>query len=340
MSQTNQLSPVVSSHSTTSTHVHTSTHMGDHETYYQSSVTSKRFPSTIARLLKPRKAFNHIRHVLHQELAEFFGMTVFIFFGTAVNCQVVLSTNTGIASSPKGEFLSQTLGWGIGLAIGAWVSGGISGGHLNPAVTLAMATWRGFPWRRVPGYIFAQLWGGIVGAGLVYGTYHEAINIFEGGRGRRTSATASMFVTYALEYPSAATCFFTEFLGTAILVFTVMATTNKKLKVVAESVGLLPLALFLVLTGLSSAFGMQTSWAFNPARDFGPRVLLSFVGYGKQLYTYRNEYWIWCPIMAPFLGGQVAAAFYEVFVSGNWADDEQISPIHSKKATMSNAVPV
>lgn len=246
-------------------------------------------------------------------MAEFFGVAIFIILGTGVDCQVVLSTNKGVASSPKGDFLSVNFGWAIGLAMGAWISGGISGGHLNPAVTLAMATRRGFSWRKVPAYIFAQVMGGLVGAALVYGNYRHAIDIFEGGHGLRTQATAGLFATYALDYMTAAGCFFAEFLGTAILVFMVVAATDKKNN--APPSGLLPLTLFLTLLGLGTALGMQTSYAFNPARDFGPRLLLTFAGYGKQLYTYRNQYWLWCPIIAPFLGAQAAVGLYDLFLN-------------------------
>jgi aquaglyceroporin related protein, other eukaryote len=103
---------------------------------------------------------------------------ILIIFGTGVDCQVTLSSSTAVASSQKGvsdcylyalsfrwlifvqSYLSISFGWAIGTAMGVWVSGGISGGHINPAVTLALAAWRGFPWRKVPGYIFAQLMGG------------------------------------------------------------------------------------------------------------------------------------------------------------------------------------
>jgi aquaglyceroporin related protein len=197
--------------------------------------------------------------------------------------------------------------------MGAWISGGISGGHLNPAVTLALATWRRFPWRKVPGYIFAQVLGGVIGAGLVYGNYIRAINIVEGGSGIRTQVTASMFATYTLDYMTAGSSFFCEFLGTAVLVFVVLAATDKKNN--APPNGLLPLTLFLLLLGLAAALGMQTSFAFNPARDFGPRLFLTFVGYGKQLYSYRNQYWLWCPIIAPFLGAQATAALYYLFLN-------------------------
>ncbi|KAF8153159.1 aquaporin-like protein [Crassisporium funariophilum] len=255
----------------------------------------------------------YISEIVREPMAEFVGVAVFVIFGTGVDCQVVLSTNPGVASSPKGDFLSVNIGWAIGLAMGAWVSGGISGGHINPAVTLAMATRRGFPWRKVPGYIFAQVLGGLAGAAMVYGNYKHAIDIFEGGSGIRTRATAGLFATYALDYMTAVTCFFVEFLGTAILVLMVVAATDKHNN--APPNGLLPLVLFLVLLGLGASLGMQTSYAFNPARDFGPRLLLTFAGYGKQLYTYRNQYWLWCPIIAPFLGAQAGVGFYDLFLN-------------------------
>ncbi|KAF8902593.1 aquaporin-like protein [Gymnopilus junonius] len=262
---------------------------------------------------KPKSTWSRIREIIREPMAEFFGVALFVLFGTGVDCQVVLSTNKGIAAAPKGDFLSVNFGWAIGLAMGAWVSGGISGGHLNPAVTLAMATWRGFPWRKVPVFIFAQVMGGVIGAAIVYGNYSHAIDIFEGGHGIRTQATAGLFATYALDYMTALACFFTEFLGTGVLVFMVVALTDKHNN--APPSGLLPLTLFLTLLGLGVSLGMQTSYAFNPARDFGPRLMLTFAGYGKQLYTYRKQYWLWCPIIAPFLGGQAGVAVYDLFLN-------------------------
>ena len=99
------------------------------------------------------------------------------------------------------DTLSADFGWAVGLALGAWVAGAVSQGHINPAVTLAMATFRprAFPWRKVPAYVFAQLLGGICGAGIVYANYIHAIDLVEGGRHVRTvPGTASLFGTYAV----------------------------------------------------------------------------------------------------------------------------------------------
>jgi aquaglyceroporin related protein len=199
-----------------------------------------------------------------------------------------------------------------GTAMGVWVSGGISGGHINPAVTLALAVWRGFPWRKVPGYILAQTLGGLVGAALVYANYYHAISIFEGGATIRTQATASLFTTYALDYMTMVSCFWSEFLGTVVLMLVVLAMTDKRN--LPPPNGLTPLVLFILILGIGASWGMETAYAINPARDLGPRLFLSMVGYGKQVYTYRNHYWIWCPILAPIIGAQVATCLYDAFL--------------------------
>ena len=100
--------------------------------------------------------------------------------------------------------MSVDFGFAVGLALGSWVTRGISRGHINPAVTIAMATFqRDFPWRKVPIYIFAQVMGGLCGAGIVYANYIYAIDLVEGGRHIRTvPGTASLFATYAVRLMS------------------------------------------------------------------------------------------------------------------------------------------
>ncbi|KAJ7255240.1 aquaporin-like protein [Mycena rebaudengoi] len=254
-----------------------------------------------------------LSQMLREPFAEFVGVVLLILFGSGVNCQVLLSSVTGVASSPKGDYLSVALGWGAGLSLGVWVSAGISGGHINPAVTLAMATWRGFPWKKVPGYIAAQTLGGFVGAALVYANYIHAIDIFEGGVGVRTAKTAGVFGTYALDYMTDVSCFFAELLATAVLVFVIFATTDKKNA--APPPALFPLVIFVVVFGIGASLGMQTGYALNPARDFGPRLLSVAVGYsGSTVFGFRHQYWLWAPIIAPIVGAQLAAMLYDAFL--------------------------
>uniref|UniRef100_A0A8H8CGW5 Aquaporin n=1 Tax=Psilocybe cubensis TaxID=181762 RepID=A0A8H8CGW5_PSICU len=271
--------------------------------------TSK--PTTTSRSRGALSMLSRIRNALREPMAEFLAVAIFVIFGAGADAQVGVSADTRVVASRKGEYISTNFGWGIGLAMAVWISGGISGGHVNPSITLALAARRRFPWRKVPMYILAQTMGALVGAALVYAQYARAIDIVEGGRGVRTLATAGFFSSFALDYMSSASCFFSEFLGTAVLAFTIIATTDKK-NSAAPPRGLLPLVLFLTLLGLGAALGMQTAFSFNPARDFGPRLLLSMVGYGRKVYTYRNQYWLWCPILGSILGAQAAAALYDI----------------------------
>ncbi|KAJ8520828.1 hypothetical protein ONZ45_g2398 [Pleurotus djamor] len=252
------------------------------------------------------------RDAIHEPFAEFLGVAILIIFGNGVNCQVVLSSVTGVASSPKGDWMSINFGWAIGTAMGVWVSGGISGGHINPAVTLALATWRGFPWRKVPAYIFAQVMGGVVGAALVYANYFHAIDIFEGGEGVRTLNTAGLFSTYALDYLTNVSCFFSEVLASAVLLVVVLAIGDQRN--CPPPAGLAPLVLFLLILGIGASLGMQTGYAINPARDLGPRLLTAMVGYGKDVFTFRNHYWLWCPVAGSIVGAQLGTVFYDIFM--------------------------
>ncbi|KAF8799028.1 aquaporin [Phlegmacium glaucopus] len=256
--------------------------------------------------------WSRYRAFIREPFAEFLGVVILIIFGTGVDCQVVLSGNPNVASSPRGDYLSINLGWAVGTALGVWVSGGISGGHINPAITLTLAIFRGFPWKKVPIYIFSQILGGIVGAGVVYANYIHAIDIVEGGREVRTLATAGLFSTYALDYMTNVSAFFDEFLGTVVLVIVVLAISDKKNG--PPPAGLAPLVLFFLVFGIGATLGMQTGYAINPARDLGPRMLTAMVGYGKEVFTYRNHYWIWCPIMGPILGALFGAFVYDAFL--------------------------
>jgi len=256
--------------------------------------------------------WSRYRSFVREPFAEFLGVAILVMFGCGVDCQVVLSANRKVSPSPKGDYLSINIGWALGAALGVWASGGISGGHINPAVTLALATFRGFPWKKVPMYILAQILGGVVGAGVVYANYFHAIDIVEGGRGVRTMATAGLFSTYALDYMTNISAFFDEFVGSTILMIVVLAIIDKKNG--PPPAGLAPLAIFFLVLGIGCALGMQTGYAINPARDLGPRLLTAMVGYGKQVFTFRNQYWIWCPIMSPILGALFGAFVYDAFL--------------------------
>ncbi|KAF4617356.1 hypothetical protein D9613_005826 [Agrocybe pediades] len=264
----------------------------------------------VVEVVYPNK-WARYREYIREPFAEFLGVMILIIFGNGVNCQVVLGGNTAVSSSEQGNYLSINMGWAVGTAMGVWVSGGISGGHINPAVTLALATFRGFPWKKVPVFIFAQLLGGICGAGIVYANYFHALNLVE-GYGVRTLQTAGLFSTYAAGYMTNVSCFFSEFLGTTVLILIVLAMNDKKN--CPPPAGLGPLVLFFLILGIGASLGMETAYAINPARDLGPRMLTAMVGYGKEVFTYRNHYWIWCPILAPICGALFGTFVYDAML--------------------------
>ncbi|ELU43232.1 MIP domain-containing protein [Rhizoctonia solani AG-1 IA] len=180
----------------------------------------------------------------------------------------------------------------------------LGGGHINPAVTLAQAIFRGFSWKKVPSYILAQTLGACTGAGLVYANYHRAIDLFEGGLGVRTvPGTASLFTTFALAGP---------ILGTAILLIVVAAVTDKRNG--PPPSGLVPLVIFITILGEGACLGMQTAYAINPARDLGPRLMCWMAGYGREVWNYRSQYWLYTPIIGPIVGAILGTAIYDAFL--------------------------
>ncbi|KAJ7429098.1 putative aquaporin 6 [Mycena galericulata] len=261
----------------------------------------------------PQSTFLRCREMLRESIAEFLGVAVLVIFGAGVNCQVLLSSASGVSSSPKGDYLSVCFGWAVGLSLGIWVSNGISPGHINPAVTLAMATWRGFPWKKVPGFILAQILGGFVGAALVYANYSHAIAIFEGGAGVRTMKTAGVFGAYAVDYLPNGSAFFSEALGTAVLVLGI-DHRDHRCGAGCRRAPRRPLPARHLRHAISAALGMQTSFSLNPARDFGPRLLSAAVGYRGAVFSYRSQYWLWTGVLGPVVGAQAAAGLYDLFL--------------------------
>lgn len=179
--------------------------------------------------------------------------------------------------------------------LGVYVSG-ISGAHLNPAVTFANCVFRKFPWRKFPAYMLAQVLGAMCGSAIVYGNYKSAIDTFEGGSNIRTvpgysqHASAGIFCTYPAEFMTKTGQFFSEFIASSILMFMIFALKDD------NNLGagpLTPLALFFLIFGIGACFGWETGYAINLARDFGPRLTSYFLGYGHEVWAAGNYYfWV------------------------------------------------
>lgn len=257
-----------------------------------------------------------LRGTAREAAAEFLGTVVLITFGVAVVAQVVLS------GKENGAYLSINLGWGLAVVMGIYVSAGVSGAHLNPAVTLALAVHRGFPWGKVLPYIVAQFAGAFVAAALVYGTYYEAFNHFDGGTRTVTGdkATAGIFATYPQPFLSAFPGgLVDQIVGTALLVLCVFALGDNKNNAPTGNLGGLFVGLVVLAIGMT--FGYNCGYAINPARDLGPRLFTFVAGWGNEVFTAGDGFW-WVPVVGPMIGGVLGGWVYDLFVGKHHPADE------------------
>ena len=246
--------------------------------------------------------------LLRELLAEFLGTCVLIMFGVGVVAQVVLSKRAA------GDTLSINIAWGIAVMMGCYVSAGVTGAHLNPAVTLALAVHRQFPWGKVLPYSCAQLAGAFVASAVVFVTYHEALGAFDGGVRQVLGAqgTAGIWATYPQSFLSTFPGgFIDQVVGTALLVGVILGITDTRNSPVPA--GLAPVVVGLLVVVIGTSFGFNAGYAINPARDFGPRLFTFVAGWGGEVFSAGNAWW-WVPIVAPCVGGVVGGWVYDACV--------------------------
>lgn len=242
---------------------------------------------------------------LREALAEFLGTFVLIMFGVGVVAQVVLSGQN------SGSYLSINLGWGLAVTMGVYIAGGVSGAHLNPAVTIAFAMHRGFPWSKVPPFILAQFAGAIVASAVVYLTYAEALSAFDGGIRQVTGAqaTAGIWATYPQPFLSVFPGgFIDQIVGTMMLMLVIFAVSDARNA--PPLGGMAPLIVGLLVAAIGMSFGFNSGYAINPARDLGPRLFTAVAGWGTEVFGAGNAWW-WVPVTAPVVGAVAAGWIYD-----------------------------
>jgi glycerol uptake facilitator len=265
-------------------------------------------------------------------LSEFLGTFVLIMFGDGVVAMAVAGLNqSGRAATPhtiflaSGDWLLIGFGWFFAVCLGVYVAGGISGAHLNPAVTVALAVKRGFAWSKVPGYIVAQVLGAFVAAAVVYFVYQAAIDSYETvnnvTRGSPDSvATYSIFATFPAPYfHNVWGPLLDQIVGTALLVGVILAIVDELGTPVRAN--LAPYIVGVLVGAIGLSFGANAGYAINPARDFGPRVFAAIAGYDKVAlpgdYGNINSYF-WIPIIGPLVGGLLGAFIYDFFIHNTY----------------------
>ena len=246
-----------------------------------------------------------MRGLTRELLAEFLGTFVLILFGAGVVAQYVLS------EARHGSYLAVNIGWGLGVAMGIYVAAGVSGAHLNPAVSFAFAVRGGLPWRKVIPYSIAQTVGAFAAAAVVFVTYREAFAAFDGGTRMVTGAraTAGIFATYPQPFLTIPGGLVDQIVGTALLVLAVCAISDTRN--CAPGANLAPLMIGLLVVGIGTCLGFNSGYAINPARDLGPRLFTCMAGWGSEVFRAGN-YWFWVPIIGPLAGGCLGALVYDI----------------------------
>jgi len=240
--------------------------------------------------------------------AEFLGTFFILLFGIAAVVQAY--------AYPGGLYTTSNIpwAWGFAVGLGVYVAGGLSGAHLNPAVTLAFAVRRDFPWRKVVPYWIAQIFGAFVAAALDYWNYHSTIVHLDPGK---TFKSQFFFSTQPQASPAAGHIglwggFRDEIILTAVLVCLIFALIDERNQAPLANMG--PLLIGFLIVAIGFAFGQNSGWAINPARDFGPRLLSWFAGYASAWKDEYGSIYFWVPIIGPLIGGVLGGCIYDIMI--------------------------
>lgn len=252
------------------------------------------------------------------ELAgEFLGTMILILFGTGVVAQVVTA-----ADGSAGDHDSIAWAWGIGVTLGVYVAARVSGAHLNPAVSIAQAVFRGFPWRKVAPYALAQTAGAFVAAAIVRANYADLIAKVDPDHTIKTQGIFSTLPGNGIDGVTLTTAFFDQVIGTAILVFVIFALTTARNAPPLSNMA--PVVIGLLVVGIGMAWGANAGYAINPARDLGPRLLTLVTGYESALYDQHGTLYFWIPIVAPVVGAVIGGALFTYLIERYLPADEPV----------------
>jgi glycerol uptake facilitator protein len=241
--------------------------------------------------------------LLAELIAEFLGTFVLIAFGAGVVAMTLLFGNNVPGEIVNGGYTNITICWGLAVTMGIYVAGKISGAHLNPAVTVTLAVFRGFSWARVLPYCVAQTAGAFAAAALVFWNYLPAFMKVD----PNLDHTAGIFTTFPAFPALMSAGFLDQVIGTALLLLMIFAVTDERNQPPAH---LQPIVVGLVVVAIGMAYGGLHGYAINPARDLGPRLFTVAAGFKNNGLTDGPMVW-WVPVVAPLIGGLIGGAVYD-----------------------------
>ncbi|XP_073433282.1 aquaporin-3-like [Dendrobates tinctorius] len=240
-------------------------------------------------------------------LAEFLGTAILILFGCGSVAQMELS---GFA---KAQFLSVNMAFGFAVTAGSYVCAGISGAHLNPAVSFSMYLLKKMTCELMIVYFVAQFLGSFFGASLVFVLYFDALHVYSGGNWTvyGPQATAGIFASYPSEHLSVANGFSDQVIATAALMICLLAIIDEKNNAAPRGLQPFVIGLIVLLVGLS--MGFNCGYPINPARDLAPRFFTALAGWGAEVFRAGGHWW-WVPVVGPMVGGVIGSFIYDLLI--------------------------
>jgi len=248
-------------------------------------------------------------------LGELISECLAVFIIIALGCSVAAMYSLYEPSPYQNAYWGVCIAWGLAVTIAIYVTGAVSGTHANPAVTLALAVWRGFPKKKILPYAGAQVLGGFLGAALVYMLFMPVIdhyNMLHHLTRAGDGGAAGVFFTHPGLAITPLHAFMDEIVLTAILLLGIFAITEEfnSMAPMANS-GALIIGLLVACIGASA--GYLEAWAINPARDFGPRLFAYVAGWNEAALPSPGNYW-WVPILGPLIGGVIGGGAYQLLI--------------------------
>ncbi|KAF3057203.1 hypothetical protein GL218_06282 [Daldinia childiae] len=251
-----------------------------------------------------RNWWARIRAKHPEPLAEFLATGIAVFMGLGATLSVNLSATQDVK---YGTYETSCWAWGFAWMFGIYLGGGVSGAHMNPAISISLSVFRGFPWRSCLIYVVVQFVAGIAAGALAYGIYRDTIRYVD----PTMANTAKTFFSNPQEWVSLGTAFFDQIVGSAIMMIAVFALGDDQNN--PPGAGMHALVLGLLVTTLKFTLGYTIGSALNPASDFGPRVVAWAAGYrGPEVF--QTGWWFYGPWLATLIGSFIGCALYDGFI--------------------------
>ncbi|NXD30932.1 AQP7 protein, partial [Spelaeornis formosus] len=275
-------------------------------------------------LEKTKKVLRIKNSTIRKMLAEALGTFILMVFGLSTVAQVILGKGN------NGQYLSINLGFGIGVTMGIYAAGGISGAHLNAAISITQCILGNISWTTLAAYILGQFLGSFLAAATVFALYYDALYDYTNGSLTVSgpTATAMIFSTYTAPNVSLQGAFFTEFMATIMLILGILVIQDEKNNAAIK--GAQPMLMGILVVGIGLGMGMNTGYAINPSRDLPPRIFTAMAGWGMAVFTADHAWW-WVPIIAPILGCLAGVFIYKLCI--DFHNHPALETEHEKEQT-------